>query len=893
MAKNKIYKGMTKTAIAAVLASSLVAPSITQAADHDLYDAKGTKYSLDQILLSPTLFDAFLLDLNSYKYEMGGQAYNAGEVNDLYNAGATQETLAQKITEAGLVGEEIPAQTPEVQSVVAINSTTVKVNFSNVVDSVLPANFIITQKDTGIKHYVKSAVLAADKKSATVTLYDAMVEGKTYTVVTSGVASATNDITYTIATPASIEFKTTLPQSANVDLNKYVIVRDAVGNEITEGFEVAFTGTTIITGSTINTTSLTSVTLNATITLKDGKTITTGNKVIAVEAAKAATVESFKLVKGTTDVSTLFLNGTALSKDGVVINTGTLSVAATFKDQYGEAITPTATYESLTPTVVSVTNTGTVTPVSVGTAYVRVTSGDATQTIELTVKENPNVTIVETTDKLEVVGSVTAPTGEIKVTLKDQYGNPVANQEVAAQSSVTTVATIDSTAITDAKGVATFDVQGLKEGTAKVTITVGEITKEVVVTAVKAGTVSSYEVVAVDDTIDLNATASNTTATIKVYELDANGKRIREITNATFELPVEGSLIKKDTMNGQFIKADTGAKVGTTTVTVKQGTLVLGTAVINVVDTTDNVAKVEVINPLIKLATSKSISGFDLNELAKNLKMTTKSGKVLNDTTDLATKTAAIEEVLSTNAAAITVESKTTVTAKTDTTKTETTILTIKLKNEVTPVAFNVEVADITSPSQPTVTAKTVKGGVDITITDVKEGETAWLAPDGLTTSAEFVEGATMTKLVGTATSTDIIIAAPIEEGEYKLYLVDESGNVSPGSAQNITVDNTAPVLSFTSSTSETNLMLTLDEALASSLGSDLTSYFTSSSPTITSATYESVGKTITFVIGSGASQDDTISLIGSLTDEAGNIVTTEVVAKYDDSVSKWITAAQ
>ena len=54
---------------------------------------------------------------------MGGQAYNAGEVNDLYNAGATQETLAQKITEAGLVGEEIPAQTLDIQSVKASTIT--------------------------------------------------------------------------------------------------------------------------------------------------------------------------------------------------------------------------------------------------------------------------------------------------------------------------------------------------------------------------------------------------------------------------------------------------------------------------------------------------------------------------------------------------------------------------------------------------------------------------------------------------------------------------------------------------------------------------------------------------------------------------------------------------
>ena len=56
MAKNKIYKGMTKTAIAAVLASSLVAPSIAQAADHDLYDSAGNKYTVEQIIFDNTFF---------------------------------------------------------------------------------------------------------------------------------------------------------------------------------------------------------------------------------------------------------------------------------------------------------------------------------------------------------------------------------------------------------------------------------------------------------------------------------------------------------------------------------------------------------------------------------------------------------------------------------------------------------------------------------------------------------------------------------------------------------------------------------------------------------------------------------------------------------------------
>ena len=704
---------MTKSAIAATLAASLVAPSLAQAAEGDYYNAAGElQGDLKSIILDDAKFKAYVLGLDQYKVELGNKFYNAEEVNNLYNKGATEKDIAQKVIEAGLKGEEA---TLAVTSVTAINATQIKVTFNKAADSVLPSNFAITQKDDDAKFFVQSAVLADDKKSATVTLYDAMAEGKTYTVATTGIATSTNEVTYVAAVPASIEFKSSLPEAASVDVSKYVVIKDVAGNEVT-GYEPTITASVRFTsGTTIDTRTLKSVTLNATLTLKDGTTITTGNQVVAVEALKAATVESFKLVDGTKDVAKLFLNGKILDKDNKVISATGLKVVATFKDQYGKDFpaASTVTYESLTPTVVSVATNGTVTPVSVGTAYVRVVCGKLTKTIELTVSENPKVTTVEVADTLEVVGDATTPAGQIKVTVKDQYGNPVASQPVTAKSSMPTVATatVASSGTTDTKGEVTVNVQGLKEGTTKVTVTVGEINKEVTVTVVKAGTVASYEIITPDDTIDLNAGASDTDATIQVYELDGNGKRVKDITSdVTFELPATGSLIKADTTPNKFVNAtspSTNTKTGTTTVTVKQGTLTIGTATIKVVDTTDKVAKVEVINPLIKLTTSTEITNFNgttiLDAIAKNLKMTTASGKVLDDTSDLATKKAAIVELLTSNVDAVKVTSTTGTIAGAAQTNIEgapkTTTLTVKLANEVAPVAFNVSVADVTAPT--------------------------------------------------------------------------------------------------------------------------------------------------------------------------------------------------
>ncbi|OPX03798.1 Ig-like domain-containing protein [Geobacillus sp. LEMMY01] len=660
-----------------------------------------------------------------------------------------------------------------------------------------------------------------------------MVEGKVYTVATSNVeavdgqkVSDNDEFTYTKAVPASITLASKLPQAASVDLDEYVTVKDAAGNVIKSGYTVTFASNVSIgTGNVINTSGLTSVTVNATITKADGTKITSGNVVIPVEAPKAASIDTFKLVSGTipTEVGTLFLDATkVLDKEGKAISgasANNLRLVATFKDQFGKDITVNvndAKYESLTPTVLTVTPSGDVIPVSTGKALVRVTKGDLSKTIELEVKANPQLTTLEAADSLTVVGASTAPAGSLKVTLKDQYGNKF-DGTVTATSSDTSVATVTSSASTT-NGEATLTVQGLKEGTAKITITAGTLKKEVTVTAVKAGTVAGYAIEAPDATIDLNSRANDTTATIKVYEVDANGNKIKDISNdVTYELPTD-SLVKATITKNVFTNADNNTKTGSTVVTVKSGTLTLGTVTINTVDTTDHVAKVEVVNPLLKLNTSALVSGFNLNEIAKNIKMTTKSGKVLDDSTDLATKVAAIDEVISNDSSVVSVSNKTTVQAQTISGAKKTATLVVKFKDSnIAPIAFNVDVYDVTAPAAPTIVAAasqtdTAWNDAYLNATELNANHT--LKINLPTSGSQAVAGDTLTikdgsNVIGTATLTanditngyaNVTITSStlsnLAEGNHSFtaVLTDVAGNASTASAPfAVTVDKTAP----------------------------------------------------------------------------------------------------
>ncbi|OUS70620.1 hypothetical protein B1748_28145 [Paenibacillus sp. MY03] len=81
------------------------------------------------------------------------------------------------------------------------------------------------------------------------------------------------------------------------------------------------------------------------------------------------------------------------------------------------------------------------------------------------------------------------------------------------------------------------------------------------------------------------------------------------------------------------------------------------------------------------------------------------------------------------------------------------------------------------------------QGNTLITIQPSDDSEdTIWLAPAGTTS---FSEGVTMTKAAGDSTG----IVTPSSDGDYKIYVVDKSGNISAASEMTVTVDNVPPVV--------------------------------------------------------------------------------------------------
>ena len=570
MAKNKIYKGMTKTAIAAVLASSLVAPSITQAADHDLYDAKGTKYSLDQILLSPTLFDAFLLDLNSYKYEMGGQAYNAGEVNDLYNAGATQETLAQKITEAGLVGEEIPAQTLDIQSVKASTIT------------ILPSSDVDTAT-------YKLALDYLDKEGNVIPAAQLPTDLTVSYVDNKDVFN----------TDGTIKNKDKIPTSGSIKV--VATVKSTAANiNLTQEFEV------------------TVVAANGWASVTDAKLVFNEN----VTGTVAVVGDSIKLVPTVATKN----DGTKLEGD-----TAPTDWSAQVKSVTSSNITVLTAAKSL--------NDISLTPITAGTATVTVelNSGYKFEKV-ITVNEEARQATKITAEQEKLTLSSTVSSGNVKVTVVDQYGDPVKGETVYAYPTATGTKAIVSqaqTSATDRKGEATLSLTALgtaTTGTDTVKLSIENDAQKdglgtLTVEYAKAGNVATYDVRIAADSLSKDATIDTYNTDDNALKLEFIGKDAAGVVAAIYDKTTMGTTYTVSSSDTAIAEASvdgtgkievTPVKAGTATIHVKEGNIVRATFEVTVTDSTPAVGTIalkEGAQILVSASTAKTLTADDLKSL--------------------------------------------------------------------------------------------------------------------------------------------------------------------------------------------------------------------------------------------------------------------------------------
>ena len=175
----KRLAGLSKVTVTSLLAASLIAPNVASAAPYDIWNGTIKVGNLKDAILNDdsALLQDILDNANTYRYELGGKTYLYSEADAIAvaNPNLTPTELDNKIaTDLADKAENAPEESTDliVQSVSAINSTTVKVVFNQAIDptKVTTANFTILDKNSATIGAVTKAVVSTDKKEVTLTL---------------------------------------------------------------------------------------------------------------------------------------------------------------------------------------------------------------------------------------------------------------------------------------------------------------------------------------------------------------------------------------------------------------------------------------------------------------------------------------------------------------------------------------------------------------------------------------------------------------------------------------------------------------------------------------------------------------------------------------------------
>jgi len=147
------------------------------------------------------------------------------------------------------------------------------------------------------------------------------------------------------------------------------------------------------------------------------------------------------------------------------ITLGTLGDQATvvLKDADGNVLQGrTVTWQSSSPTVATVSPTGVITTVGVGTSTISATSEGQTGGALLTVTAVPVATVTTTLAASSIVLGTAGD--QATAVLKDGSGNVLQGRTVTWQSSNTTVATVNATGVITTVGVGTSTITATSEG---------------------------------------------------------------------------------------------------------------------------------------------------------------------------------------------------------------------------------------------------------------------------------------------------------------------------------------------------------------------------------------------------------------------------------------------
>lgn len=494
----------------------------------------------------------------------------------------------------------------KVDSVKAINPTSVKVTFNQEVEALAKADVTVTNKDNN-KVLVKAVTLAEDKKSATVEFYDALTKGE-YKVAVTDAGEAT--LTYELGAVATIVADTTQTFAIGTGTKKLAYkFLDANGVDITSTIPASDVtvqaNDDVFVGANGNVGITAEKSTFAYVVYKAGTADEVKSSRITVKVEASNLVEIVDYTTGTPNF------GNDDYKQETTVNLGeSATLTVQVKDQFGDKTTTpvTAEFESLDLDVAIVDKTtGAITPIKEGKFAVKISVGDLTKTVELEVLAQSKVTSISI-DKTELTLSNKVTTATpVKFEVKNQFDKAVSS---AVTADATTQAGKDLVTVTVAgdkinvtpktgvkSGTATIEVKSVAEPTVKTTFTV---------TITEASEIDGYVVNGFESTLDLYAENEAETPkemTVTVVPVDANGvataDKASNVSYVVTELDKDGKAVTDSTSapaiqsalnansNAGVLNVTSTANVtkGTYKVEIKVGAVVEATETLTIVDT--------------------------------------------------------------------------------------------------------------------------------------------------------------------------------------------------------------------------------------------------------------------------------------------------------------------
>ena len=386
------------------------------------------------------------------------------------------------------------------------------------------------------------------------------------------------------------------------------------------GYTVEFRSTTPAIFKDKKTGELNKATLAKLSTFNYQVVMTKGDVTIESPVATVK-VEDFAKSVASLDGHTLSANGVNLVSQTLVLGeTGSISnvkgtswsgTELTFADNEN------LVFESSDSSKVLVNQSGVITTVSAGNAVITVTAkgSDVKMTIPVTVAAEARKADKVTADTTKV-GLITGQAQEVALTVTDQYGDFFKNF------------TADDFAVkVDTKTIANVKVEADKalEGKYKATITatkqmgtgIVDIKKDNTTYLSLAITVGSNKEVAsrklelhnhkADTTLDLNPIQKDNAVAFVYNQYNADGILIGPETaiatkSKKYTVTTSNDNVTVSVTDG--VITVTGAKAGTATITIKEGTIDRASATVTVQDTTPSIASVEFVATTVTKATA-------------------------------------------------------------------------------------------------------------------------------------------------------------------------------------------------------------------------------------------------------------------------------------------------